>query len=143
MAKTREYSGENITVRYDARRCIHAAECVKGLPSVFDAKARPWIQPDAADADAVADAVERCPTGALSYRRTDGGPEERPAESARATVVKDGPIYVRGRLTLHDPDGVSIPTPPRAALCRCGASKNKPFCDNSHLAIGFTDGGDQ
>ena len=137
MAKIREYKGEAITVLYDVRRCIHAAECVRGLPDVFDSKARPWIDPDGAAAQRVAEVVERCPTGALAYVRSDGGPEEVSAPEPRMELVKDGPIYVRGPIAVVDAEGKPCGGPPRAALCRCGHSKNKPFCDNSHVEAGF------
>lgn len=66
------YRGDLITVTFDARRCLYAAECVRGLPQVFDTGRRPWISPDAAPADEVADVVRRCPSGALQYRLADG-----------------------------------------------------------------------
>lgn len=74
----RPYEGRSITVTFEAGRCRHAAECVRGLPEVFDTGRRPWIQPDGADADRVAAVVRRCPSGALRYERTDGAEEARP-----------------------------------------------------------------
>lgn len=140
MSKVRSYEGEKITVRFDARRCIHAERCVHGLPAVFDAGSRPWIQPDGATADAVADVIHRCPTGALTYQRSDGGPAEPvPEGPPEIRVVSNGPLYVRGSLEVVDHEGQPVETGPRAALCRCGASKNKPFCDNTHLETGFSD----
>ncbi|MEQ9399623.1 MAG: (4Fe-4S)-binding protein [Longimicrobiales bacterium] len=136
MSKAREYEGDGIVVSYELRRCIHAAKCVHGLPEVFDPDRRPWIDPSGSDADRIAAVVERCPTGALTYRRTDGGPaEEAPAPYIR--TAPDGPVYVQGSIELRDADGQVYWTGTRAALCRCGASKNKPFCDNTHLDIGF------
>ena len=137
MGRTREYEGNGIVVAYELRRCIHAAECVKGLPAVFDPDRRPWIQAAEADADAVAEVVRRCPTGALTYRRTDGAPQEAPPEAA-VEAVPDGPLHVRGAVELRDHEGALCWTGMRAALCRCGASNNKPFCDNSHRKVGFT-----
>jgi uncharacterized Fe-S cluster protein YjdI len=61
------YEGERIDVSFDNEVCIHSGECVRGLPAVFDTKRRPWIDPDGADAEAVAAQVERCPSGALRY----------------------------------------------------------------------------
>lgn len=74
------YSGENIDVQFDSERCIHAAECVKGLPQVFDVKKRPWISPDNENADVIARVVDRCPSGALQYIRKDNGGEEQPTD---------------------------------------------------------------
>jgi len=136
MGAMRSYEGEGVTVTYDLGRCIHAKECVHGLPRVFDPHRRPWVDPDAADADAVAAVVRRCPTGALHVRRHDGGPGEAPPEPA-VRLVPDGPLYVQGSIELRDHDDTLRWTDTRVALCRCGASKNKPFCDNSHLDIDF------
>ncbi len=136
MARTRRYESEDITVTYDVKRCLHAAECVRALPEVFDPDRRPWVEPGEADADAVARAVERCPTGALHYERHDGGPSEAPPEP-RIRLVPDGPLYVQGRVELRDGDGNVRWNETRAALCRCGASRIKPFCDNSHVDIDF------
>lgn len=138
MGKARTYEGDGIVVTYEVLRCIHAAECVHGLPDVFDAQKRPWIDASKAAADQIAAAVEGCPTGALSYRRTDGGPEESIPVEARIELVQDGPVYVTGSVELALPDETLHWSGTRAALCRCGASQNKPFCDNSHKNIGFT-----
>ena len=138
--KSRKYEGEGIVVEYDLARCIHAAECVRGLPQVFDPEARPWIQPANAPADAIAEVVQRCPTGALRYERTDGGPAEAPAAQYRVRIEPNGPLFVEGDLRLRLPDG-EVVQETRVALCRCGESKNKPFCDNSHVEKGFEDPG--
>lgn len=139
MARVRSYEGDGIEVLYEVRRCIHAAECVKGLHDVFDPDRRPWIDPRRATADRIAEVVERCPTGALTYRRTDDGPAESPPPPSVRTVP-DGPLHLRGAIELRDHEGEVYWTGTRAALCRCGASKNKPFCDNTHLEIGFRTG---
>ena len=110
---------------------------MRALPDVFDTTARPWIQPEGADAEVIAEIVRRCPTGALRYERKDGGPEEVAGEGVSATLVPNGPIYLRGAITIKDADGTEIHRDVRTALCRCGASENKPFCDNSHFRIQF------
>jgi uncharacterized Fe-S cluster protein YjdI len=135
---TRTYAGEAIEVHWEPRLCIHVRNCVRDLPNVFLPEARPWVAVDAADADAVAAAVERCPTGALHYRRLDGGGQEEPPAETTIEPRPNGPLFLRGRLQLLDPDGHLIREDTRAALCRCGASGNKPFCDGSHRRIGFT-----
>jgi CDGSH-type Zn-finger protein/uncharacterized Fe-S cluster protein YjdI len=141
--RIRLYEGADITIRYDANRCIHAAECVHGLGRVFDPKARPWIDPDGASAEEIMDVVHRCPTGALSYETTgqveyDPPPVPKPVEMS---ICTDGPIYVHGRFVLAAPDAESTDSEPRLALCRCGASDNKPYCDNSHSNVEFRDSG--
>lgn len=137
MAESKRYHSDAIDVTYDVRRCIHAAECVRGLPAVFNTQQRPWIQPAAADADAIAAVVQRCPTGALHFARHDGGAAEQPDIRNTIDPQRDGPYYVRGSVTIQQPDGTTLTQETRAALCRCGASQNKPFCDNSHRASGF------
>jgi uncharacterized Fe-S cluster protein YjdI/CDGSH-type Zn-finger protein len=123
----RAYTGERVTVYYDARRCIHFAECVRGLPGVFDVKARPWIQPDNAGEQRVAEVIRRCPTGALHYELVHGDPEA-PDQPTRIEPVINGPLTVRGELLIETPDGQLRET--RAALCRCGLTENQPFCDH-------------
>ena len=128
---------ETIEVSYDPNICSHAAECLRGLPQVFDLQARPWIQPDHAEADAIADVIRRCPSGALRYHRFDGGPEEVPDAAPSFRPQPNGPIYVRGAVELSDAEGNGYSPGPRFALCRCGESGNKPFCDGAHRAAGF------
>jgi uncharacterized Fe-S cluster protein YjdI len=120
----KRYDGTRIEVTYDARRCLHAAECVRGLPAVFDTTRRPWIDPDAGDPDALAGVIRRCPTGALHYALRGGEPEQ-PAVPTRMRVAEGGPLLVAGDLEL----GGERET--RAAICRCGQSQNQPYCDRS------------
>ncbi|MEL7060121.1 MAG: CDGSH iron-sulfur domain-containing protein [Acidobacteriota bacterium] len=145
------YRGDAITVAYDARRCIHVAECVQRLPTVFNTSHRPWVQPDAASVDAVVDTVERCPTGALRVERADGEPQETPPAVTTCRPASDGPLFLHGDLRLHrrssngagsegaGSEGAdeSIERHVRIALCRCGATANQPFCDGSHRRIDF------
>jgi uncharacterized Fe-S cluster protein YjdI len=132
----KKYPAEGIDVYYEPRTCIHAAECVRGLPDVFVPDARPWIRPANAPAEVLARVIERCPTGALHYVRRDGGAEEAMPTTDVISLVSGGPLYVRGDITLELPDGTVVRKDTRIALCRCGHSKNKPFCDNSHIALG-------
>jgi uncharacterized Fe-S cluster protein YjdI/CDGSH-type Zn-finger protein len=132
----RTYRGTDIEVTFDAGLCIHATECVRGLSDVFDRDQLPWIRPDNAMAEQVSLVVERCPTGALTYRRLDGQTDERTRPVTVVTPVEDGPLAVRGDLVVRRADG-RLERLPRAALCRCGHSGNKPFCDGSHLAARF------
>src|ERR1700730_13943015 len=74
----RRYDAEDITISYDVKRCIHAEECVRGLPRVFDPGRRIWVDATQASAEEIAHIVQHCPTGALHFRRTDGGVEEPP-----------------------------------------------------------------
>jgi len=139
MSKRKTYEGNGIEIHFDPTRCIHAEECVHGLPAVFDAQRRPWITPGDTSADAITRVVEDCPSGALTCTRTDGGSPESARECEPGIrVEKDGPLYVQGHMTVVDHEGSAVEVGPRAALCRCGQSKNKPFCDNTHTHVGFT-----
>lgn len=140
--RVKRYNGDGIVVRFEPRRCIHAAECVFALPMVFDPERRPWIEPAAAAADPIARVVALCPSGALHYERTDGGAAEAPDPVNRIRVMRNGPLYVRGTIELVQADGTTVTREVRMALCRCGESHNKPFCDNSHRAIRFLDPGE-
>ncbi len=132
------YTGEKIDVTYDAGRCIHAAECISRLHAVFDNSKRPWVQPDAGLADGVAATILHCPSGALHYERKDGGAVEPTPTQNTILLAEDGPLYLRGDFTIVNGAGEVVVNDTRAALCRCGASRNKPFCDNTHITIGFT-----
>jgi CDGSH-type Zn-finger protein/ferredoxin len=136
--KIHSYPAEDITVEFDPKLCIHSAVCIRGLPSVFDTSKRPWVDATQAPADRIAEIIERCPSGALQYRRTDGEAEELVPTENRVEVQPSGPLYVVGDVRLEASDG-TITKVTRIALCRCGASKNKPHCDNSHVQCDFDD----
>jgi len=138
--RIKSYEHEGFTVEYAPELCIHAAECVRGLPLVFDPDRRPWIDPSQAAADAIVETIQRCPTGALQFLPAGGLPREEPDADVTIEVVPAGPLYVRGDIRLPGPGG-KVVHETRVALCRCGASENKPYCDNSHVARGFDDAG--
>lgn len=139
--KLHHYRGKEIEVAFDARRCIHAAECVRNLPGVFDTARRPWVAPDNADARRVAEIVRRCPTGALHYRSIVESAAEQPDAVSSITATRNGPLYARGEIAINDSAGNFVLRDTRVALCRCGATRNPPFCDRSHAHIGFLDSG--
>ncbi len=125
--------GEKLTLMFEAKRCIHARFCVTGAPNVFLANVKgAWLHPDAMDVERLVDIAHVCPSGAIRYARKDGQPQEAAPPVNLVAVREAGPYALRGDLNV---DGVPIGY--RATLCRCGASKNKPFCDGSHHAIGF------
>ncbi|HET6417603.1 MAG TPA: CDGSH iron-sulfur domain-containing protein [Polyangiales bacterium] len=139
--KLATYDGEEADVQWDGRLCIHVGECGRANNNLFVGGRQPWCQPDRVSVEEVADVVARCPSGALTYTRKDGGPEEVAETENVVSVMYNGPLYLRGELEVDgaadDMTGVRF----RAALCRCGQSKSKPFCDNSHEAAGFRDYG--
>lgn len=129
------YSTDPITVTFDPNRCIHAAECIRTAPLVFDSRRLRWIQPELGDPALIATAVHRCPTGALSYSLPDGDPEV--ADAGEIRPAHNGPLFVRGTTRVETEDGRLIAEGYRIALCRCGATRNAPFCDGSHREAGF------
>jgi CDGSH-type Zn-finger protein/uncharacterized Fe-S cluster protein YjdI len=131
-------TGNDLTVFYEGKKCIHARFCVTLAPKTFLANVPgAWIFPDAMATDALVTMLSQCPSGALQYRRNDGGAEEAPPPVNLIAVREAGPYAVRADMRL---DGEVLGY--RATLCRCGASKNKPFCDSSHHDIHFTETGE-
>jgi CDGSH-type Zn-finger protein len=131
--RRKDYCGANITIHDNRMLCAHAETCIKSLPSVFRKDGRPWIDPDGAEVESIIATVKKCPSGALSY--SIGGVEHRDPEHERApliTVQKGGPLCVTGSIELHDAPWGDGASKEHYALCRCGGSMNKPFCDGSH-----------
>jgi CDGSH-type Zn-finger protein/uncharacterized Fe-S cluster protein YjdI len=130
--------GEALTLLYEGRKCIHARFCVTGAPKVFLANVQgPWIHPDAMEPERLVDIAHACPSGAIGYRRHDGHADETAPPVNLIAIREAGPYAVRGNLQL---DGAGIGF--RATLCRCGASKNKPFCDGAHHEVNFSASGE-
>jgi uncharacterized Fe-S cluster protein YjdI len=126
----RIYAGTHVDVSFDPRRCRHAAECLRGLPSVFDTDRRPWILPDGGDPEKVVEVVARCPTGALRTHAKDVAPE--PAQAVTTVeLIPGGPLLLRGDLDI---DGERET---RAALCSCGETANAPYCDGTGSCSGW------
>lgn len=140
--KLHEFESDDIRVTWSKQRCIHFAACVRGLPGVFMPGRRPWITPTDAPADRIAAIVTRCPTGALHFERKDGGAAEAVPERNLIEPGRDGPLFLRGDLEIVDAGGAVLLHDTRVALCRCGRSRNKPFCDNSHWSIAWNDDGE-
>jgi uncharacterized Fe-S cluster protein YjdI/CDGSH-type Zn-finger protein len=132
------YSTEQITVTFDPTRCIHAAECIRAQPEVFDSRRRRWIRPELGTPDGIAEAVHHCPTGALHYELPNG-PVEMPDDAVSLHMKRNGPLYIRGEVRVEREDGSVIVADQRLALCRCGATANAPFCDGSHTRVSFRD----
>ena len=130
--------GKALTITFDGQRCIHARFCVLGAPAVFRANTPgQWIHPDAAPVETLVTIAHQCPSGAISYARNDGGENETAPPVNTAYVRENGPYAVHADLTVAG-EHVGY----RATLCRCGASKRKPFCDGSHNGIGFAASGE-
>lgn len=132
------YKGENITIHDNRGSCAHAGFCTDGLPSVFKLGTEPWIDPQGASADEIKEIIGRCPSGALSYSIDNKEHRDREGDPS-IFIAPHGPYVVSGGPELLDcerGDGVS---PEHFTICRCGGSKNKPFCDGTHWHIKFRD----
>lgn len=133
------YTGKSVEITYDRDRCIHAAECTRGSAALFDVANEPWCSPDAVDLETAMKVVARCPSGALTARTLAGATRTDAPLTEEMTVVQvvpDGPLYASGAVAVAGAAPVA-----RTALCRCGASKTKPYCDGSHVKAEFKDAG--
>ena len=126
-SKIHTYESDEITVTYDIKRCIHAAECVRGLPMVFKPELRRWIQPENSTGERIADLEKMPPV------------EEAHHGKLLIKLMKNGPAILEGYYTLESAEGSQQPSNKGVALCRCGGSSQKPFCDGTHRKIDFKD----
>ena len=133
------YKGEAVTVHFNKLLCSHAGECGKRARHIFNTKERPWVQPDEGSLDEIKDVVANCPSGALRFEINDG-PEEITNDVVQIRVERNGPYHLRNIQMPADywADGQSEK---KYVLCRCGLSKNKPFCDGTHFDEGWKDTG--
>lgn len=138
MSDAEVVRGKRLVLTFEGKRCIHARNCVLGRPDVFVPNVEgEWIHPDNATPEQIAELAHNCPSGAIRYERTDGGPNEAPPRVNLARLRENGPIALHGELRIAGSDPCF-----RATLCRCGASKNKPYCDGSHGPAGFVASGE-
>lgn len=134
--KTIDHIGTHITIHDNRLLCAHVEYCVLQLPGVFDRSRRPWIDPDGASVAEIVALCEKCPSGALGYTiHGEVTPERVRPAAVRATP--EGPYYVEGGVEVVDPQLPEGAPHEHCALCRCGASHNKPLCDGKHWAVGF------
>lgn len=136
--KRENYEGDQITVHDNRGICAHAGRCTDGLSQVFRLNQEPWIDPNASNPEEIIAVIRKCPSGALSY--SVGGVEHRDRKGEPAIFVSpNGPYVVSGGAELLEtPRGEGSSTE-HFTLCRCGGSKNKPFCDGTHWHIQFED----
>lgn len=147
------YTNGEVTVFWKPDLCIHSTKCFHSLPEVFNPKIRPWIQLDKSSTDKIIETVKNCPSGALSYKynsessneaKTMEEPtapiqetEQKPEASVRIQVSPNGPLLVTGNAIILNTDGTETIKEGKFALCRCGQSTRKPFCDGTHKTITF------
>ena len=130
------YVGKDITVHDNRGQCAHAGYCTDGAPNAFRLKMEPFVDPDGASAQEIIDTINKCPSGALRYtqqRKEAGDRNQDPS----IFIAPNGPYVVSGSPELQDEKFGEGITPDHFAMCRCGGSKNKPFCDGSHWHNGF------
>jgi CDGSH-type Zn-finger protein/uncharacterized Fe-S cluster protein YjdI len=134
---TETVRGKKVVIHFDGSRCIHSRNCVLSHPDVFVPNVEgEWIHPDAVEPDEVALIARMCPSGAIRYERVDGSAQEPAPVVNLVHIRENGPLAFNAPLRIAGKDeGL------RATLCRCGLSKNKPFCDNSHTD-GFSASGE-
>jgi uncharacterized Fe-S cluster protein YjdI len=134
------YHTKDLVVTFDPNICRHAAECIRGLPAVFDVSRPDWIRLEGTWPEEIVTVVARCPSGALQAVRAGSSPE-KPLPFAPVGVIlqatKDGPLVVKGSVTLELPTGKVEERKSAFLLCRCGQTQTTPFCDGSHERVGF------
>ena len=136
----KEYSNDEITVVWKPKTCIHSKKCWNGLGAVFQPQEKPWIKTDGASSEEIMAQIDQCPSGALSYYKNGEDMSDTNNESnMRVEVMKNGPLLVHGDFTLKGKDGNEEQKSKVTALCRCGESANKPYCDGTHNTCGFKD----
>lgn len=133
----KNYTNGEITIKWDAAKCIHSAVCIRGLPTVFNSKARPWINMDGANTDQIRAQVLHCPSGAISIVENENKLNMTNNNEVQVTVLENGPLMISGTIQVKDKDGSECTKEEKSFLCRCGASNNKPYCDGQHKKIGF------
>jgi uncharacterized Fe-S cluster protein YjdI len=138
MEKIKEYTNGEVTIIWKPGLCAHSTNCIHGLPIVFDINKRPWINALGASTEEMINQVNKCPSGALSYylnnKKVKG---DTKMSDVKLDLLENGPILVKGNIELKNSKGEVLPTEETVALCRCGGSKNKPFCDGTHNSNDF------
>jgi CDGSH-type Zn-finger protein len=139
LDKRDDYIGKEVTIHDNRGICSHIGYCTDGLPEVFRLGQEPWIDPDGASKEKIIETIRKCPSGALSY--SVNGKEYRDQDrEPMVTVTRNGPYAVTGGIEIVGHKGrAEEVSEEHCTLCRCGSSKNKPFCDGTHWSINFKD----
>lgn len=133
----KKYSNEELTVVWKPKICIHAGECVKALPQVYNPKVKPWLKIENATTEELKEQIKKCPSGALSYYMNDKENKKVETFEIKVEVLENGPLLVYGTLKVTTKDGNSETKKKTTAFCRCGKSNNKPYCDGTHTKVDF------
>jgi len=134
--KFESYQGKDISIHYNKLLCSHAGIC-GNLKAVFDPNRTLWIDPDKGAVDEIKKVIKACPSGALSFSEGENNPPQHlVSNECCMSIETDGPYHVSG-ITLETTDAMQGSSSEKYVLCRCGTSKNKPYCDGSHVTIGW------
>jgi len=132
-----DYEGREVRVHFNKILCSHAGECGKRARHIFNTKQRPWVQPDEGTFEEIKEVVAACPSGALRYSRA-GGPTAITNDEIAISTEPNGPYHVRN-VPIEAEYWADGQSQKKYVLCRCGLSKNKPFCDGTHYDEGWKD----
>lgn len=132
---TKKYIKDELTILWKPQKCIHAAVCVQMLPKVYNPNERPWLKQENASVTELKKQINACPSGALSYSSEIENKNEE--IMVKATVRENGPMLIKGDIEVTGIDGKTEVKSGMTAICRCGASANKPYCDGAHAKIDF------
>ncbi|MEL6523418.1 MAG: CDGSH iron-sulfur domain-containing protein [Pseudomonadota bacterium] len=130
--------GVDVTISYTPVLCTHAAQCQARAVAVFNPKEKPWIQPEKGALPDILDVIAACPSGALRMSINGTEPQHMTTGDISLTIEKDGPYHVTNVVLDAEFNGVGA-SRAKYSLCRCGLSKNKPFCDGSHYDAKWSD----
>jgi uncharacterized Fe-S cluster protein YjdI len=133
----KEYTNGELTIVWKPKICIHSEVCVKTLPRVYHPVKNPWIIIENATTDELISQIKKCPSGALSYYMNNQEDKKEELPEVRVELLENGPLLIHGNVMILDKDGNAEVKMDKNAFCRCGHSNNKPFCDGSHVKIGF------
>jgi len=131
------FVGDGVVMTDDLSLCTHAGFCGDRLTRV-------WEMIEETSDPAIRERLKRmvslCPSGRLDHAPAPGAPAEEPTFEPSVAIERNGPIWVRGGIPVVSDDGTTWEVRNRVTLCRCGRSRNKPFCDGTHQEVGFRDG---
>jgi CDGSH-type Zn-finger protein/uncharacterized Fe-S cluster protein YjdI len=156
--RNRQYTNGDITVFWIPSKCIHATTCFRELIEVYNPGRRPWVNMEGAPTRRIIEVTNKCPTQALVWKYNEdlteeeqkaqrhyGAVEETPRslstreKPTNIRIMRDGPIVVEGEFEVIGKDDKKLNPTTMTSFCRCGASRNMPYCDGTHRKIDFRD----
>ena len=144
----KEYKNDHLIVHWFPELCAHPGTCLRLLPEVFSLKQRPWVNVNAAEPEKIIDAIDQCPSGALRYSLPESSKVDKQIANGvgnmnfeksivKIRVIPNGPLLTEGPAVVIGLDGKPMKEGSRLALCRCGLTGNRPFCDGAHSKQGW------